>query len=94
MESTTEHSDLVSHRALGSAPQAFRSQHTRCAQCHDHVAVDLVASFIDHDDAVRITIEGDAEVCAALSVEDIEEKFDLGYHTKHVGTIFARVFGE
>jgi adenylosuccinate lyase len=37
---------------------------------------------------------GDADVTAALSVEEIEEKFDLGYHTKHVDTIFARVFGE
>lgn len=37
---------------------------------------------------------GDAEVTAALSPEEIEEKFDLGYHTKHVDTIFARVFGE
>ncbi len=36
---------------------------------------------------------GDAEVTAALSPEQIEEKFDLGYHTKHVDTIFARVFG-
>jgi adenylosuccinate lyase len=36
----------------------------------------------------------DAEVRAALSEEDIREKFDLAYHTKHVGTIFSRVFGE
>ncbi len=36
---------------------------------------------------------GDAEVRAALSEEDIREKFDLGYHTKHVDTIFKRVFG-
>jgi adenylosuccinate lyase len=35
----------------------------------------------------------DDEVRAALSAEEIEEKFDLGYHTKHVDTIFARVFG-
>ncbi len=35
----------------------------------------------------------DPEVRAALSAEAIEEKFDLGYHTKHVDTIFARVFG-
>ncbi len=35
----------------------------------------------------------DAEVRAALSAEAIEEKFDLGYHTKHVDTIFDRVFG-
>jgi len=35
----------------------------------------------------------DAEVRAALSEEEIREKFDLGYHTKHVDTIFRRVFG-
>ena len=36
---------------------------------------------------------GDEEVRAALTEEDIREKFDLGYHTKHVDTIFSRVFG-
>ena len=35
----------------------------------------------------------DKDVRAALSEEDIREKFDLGYHTKHVDTIFRRVFG-
>ena len=35
----------------------------------------------------------DPEVTAALSPAEIEEKFDLGYHTKHVDTIFRRVFG-
>ncbi len=35
----------------------------------------------------------DPEVTAALSPAEIEDKFDLGYHTKHVDTIFARVFG-
>ena len=35
----------------------------------------------------------DKEVCAALSEDDIREKFDLAYHTKHVDTIFKRVFG-
>lgn len=34
----------------------------------------------------------DDEVRAALSEAEIEEKFDLGYHTKHVDTIFNRVF--
>ncbi|MDO5605491.1 MAG: adenylosuccinate lyase [Paracoccus sp. (in: a-proteobacteria)] len=37
---------------------------------------------------------GDAEVTAALSPAEIEEKFDLGYHTKHVDRIFTRVFGQ
>ncbi|MCE0504560.1 adenylosuccinate lyase [Roseivivax sp. GX 12232] len=36
----------------------------------------------------------DGEVTAALSAGEIEEKFDLGYHTKYVDTIFQRVFGE
>lgn len=36
----------------------------------------------------------DEDVLKALSAEEIEEKFDLGYHTKHVDTIFKRVFGE
>jgi len=35
----------------------------------------------------------DAQVTAALTAAEIEEKFDIGYHTKHVDTIFARVFG-
>lgn len=34
----------------------------------------------------------DQEVRAALSEEQIREKFDLGYHTKHIDTIFNRVF--
>ncbi|MEO9462764.1 MAG: adenylosuccinate lyase [Marinomonas sp.] len=38
-------------------------------------------------------LKDDEEVTAALSHEEIEEKFDLEYHFKHVDTIFARVFG-
>ncbi|MCP4071894.1 MAG: adenylosuccinate lyase [Hyphomicrobiales bacterium] len=37
---------------------------------------------------------GDAEVNDVLSREEIEDKFDLDYHTKHVDTIFSRVFGK
>ena len=36
----------------------------------------------------------DKDVLKALTPAEIEEKFDLGYHTKHVDTIFARVFPE
>jgi adenylosuccinate lyase len=36
----------------------------------------------------------DADVRAALPEEAIREKFDLGYHTKHIDTTFRRVFGE
>nr|WP_281356751.1 adenylosuccinate lyase [Sphingomonas hominis] len=38
-------------------------------------------------------LKADQEVTAALSPEEIEDKFDLGYHFKHVDTIFDRVFG-
>ena len=48
----------------------------------------------DHDMDFKTELLGDAEVLAALSVEEIEEKFDMGYHTKHVDTIFKRVFGD
>jgi adenylosuccinate lyase len=36
----------------------------------------------------------DKDVTKVLSAEQIRAQFDLGYHTKHVDTIFARVFGE
>ena len=35
----------------------------------------------------------DPDVRAALSEDEIAEKFDTAYHTAHVDTIFARVFG-
>jgi adenylosuccinate lyase len=38
-------------------------------------------------------LKADADVTAALSITEIEDKFDLGYHLKHVDTIFDRVFG-
>jgi adenylosuccinate lyase len=39
-------------------------------------------------------LKKDADVKKFLSDAEIEEKFDLGYHLKHVDTIFKRVFGE
>jgi len=48
----------------------------------------------DHRTDFREELLADDEVRAALSADEINEKFDLGYHTKHVDTIFARVFGE
>jgi adenylosuccinate lyase len=38
-------------------------------------------------------LEADRDVTARVPVADLREMFDLGYHTKHVDTIFARVFG-
>lgn len=39
-------------------------------------------------------LKADAEVTQALTPAQIEECFDLGYHFKHVDTIFARVFDQ
>jgi len=42
----------------------------------------------------RTELEADPDVAAALSPAEIAEKFDIGYHTKHVDTIFSRIFGK
>jgi adenylosuccinate lyase len=39
-------------------------------------------------------LRGDAAVTAHLSDDELAALFDLAYHTKHVDTIFARVFGD
>jgi adenylosuccinate lyase len=39
-------------------------------------------------------LKADKDVAAKLSAAELEELFDLGYHLKHVDTIFRRVFGE
>lgn len=41
----------------------------------------------------RTFLLDDADVRKFLSEDDINEKFDLGYHLKHADTIFQRVFG-
>ncbi|MEQ1614940.1 MAG: adenylosuccinate lyase [Hyphomicrobiaceae bacterium] len=38
-------------------------------------------------------LKADKDVADKLSNVELESLFDLGYHTKHVDTIFARVFG-
>lgn len=41
----------------------------------------------------KIELKKDKDVAAHLSAEEIEDLFDLAYYTKHVDTIFKRVFG-
>jgi adenylosuccinate lyase len=38
-------------------------------------------------------LKADKDVNAVMSAAELEALFDLGYHTKHVDTIFKRVFG-
>ena len=39
-------------------------------------------------------LKADPDVTAKMSDADLEERFNLDYHFKHIDTIFARVFGE
>ncbi|WP_419826044.1 adenylosuccinate lyase [Sphingomonas sp.] len=49
----------------------------------------------DSDGALSLMelLKADPEVAAALDAATIEDSFDLGYHFRHVDTIFDRVFG-
>ena len=38
-------------------------------------------------------LKADKEVTAVMKPAELEALFDIGYHTKHVDTIFSRVFG-
>jgi adenylosuccinate lyase len=38
-------------------------------------------------------LKADPDVTARIKPADLEPLFDMGYHTKHVDTIFRRVFG-
>jgi adenylosuccinate lyase len=39
-------------------------------------------------------LKADPDVSAKLTAKELEANFDLGYHLKHVDTIFERVFGK
>jgi adenylosuccinate lyase len=61
------------------------------------------AYAVVQDNAMKVWKEGvefkelllkDERVRRVLTEEEIEEIFDLSYHTKHVDYIFKRVFGE
>ncbi len=49
----------------------------------------------DSDGALSLLelLKADPQVTEKISAAELEEKFDLDYHLKHVDTIFARVFG-
>jgi adenylosuccinate lyase len=47
----------------------------------------------EHGKDFKTELLADKDVLKALTAEEIEDKFDMGYHTKHVDTIFRRVFG-
>jgi adenylosuccinate lyase len=78
------------------------SQRVLLALTQAGVSRDDAYSLVQRN-AMRVWEEGkdfmtellaDADVTAALSPDQIRDKFDIGHHTKHVDTIFARVFGD
>ena len=48
----------------------------------------------DGEIALLDLLKADPDVSAKLSHEELEERFNLDYHFKHVDTIFERVFGK
>ncbi|MEI2387150.1 adenylosuccinate lyase [Breoghania sp. JC706] len=52
-----------------------------------HVSGSATVDFLEE-------LLADKDVRSYLSEEEIRERFDIAYHTKHVDTIFKRVFGE
>jgi adenylosuccinate lyase len=79
---------IHSQRVLLALTQkgASREQAYRLVQRNAMKAWEAGADFL-------AGLKADAEVTALLSPAELEPLFDLGYHTKHVDTIFARVFG-
>ena len=58
------------------------------------IVQDKAMAVWDGDGDFLALLQADPEVTAKLSSEALAACFDLGYHLKHVDTIFARVFGE
>ncbi len=48
----------------------------------------------DGEIALLDLLKADPDVTAKLTDEELEERFNLDYHFKHIDTIFIRVFGE
>ena len=66
--------------------------------------VAAIAAFLEQAAPCRLAEQWDnvgllvgrrtQDVKKLMTDAELEEKFDLGYHLKHVDTIFGRVFGE
>ena len=67
---------------------------TGCSREESYSLVQRNAMKVWEQDADFLTeLLSDSDVKKHLTEAQIREKFDLGYHTKHVDTIFGRVFG-
>jgi adenylosuccinate lyase len=80
---------IHSQRVLLALTQSGVSREDAYAAVQERAmkAVDESGSFLD-------LLKQDSRVTDALGEAELEALFDLSHHTKHVDTIFARVFGE
>ena len=80
---------IHSQRVLLALTQADVSREDAYAAVQDNAmkAVESGTGFLE-------LLKRDKRVTDALSDGELEALFDVGYHTKHVDTIFKRVFGE
>ena len=79
---------IFSQRVLLALTQAGMSREAayEAVQRNARAVWDRRGAFLDN-------LKGDAAVTKHLDGATLAELFDLGYHTKHVDTIFQRVFG-
>ena len=79
---------IFSQRVLLALTQAGMSRKAayEAVQRNARAVWDRRGAFLDN-------LKGDAAVTKHLDGAALAELFDLGYHTKHVDTIFQRVFG-
>jgi adenylosuccinate lyase len=82
------HGLVHSQRVLLALPQAGRSREDayRLVQRNAMKAWEQGGEFLD-------ALKSDPDVTAALDPAALEALFDLSWHTRHVDTIFERVFG-
>lgn len=70
-----------------SREDSYRLVQSSAMQVWDSIAGGGSGNLLDN-------LKADPDVMASLDEAALEALFDLGYHTRHVDTIFKRVFGE
>jgi len=82
-----------SQRVLLALTQAGMSREDAYATVQSSAMKVWAMAETDRPGAFQTLLAADPEVAKLIPREALNALFDLGYHTKHVGTIFARVFG-
>jgi adenylosuccinate lyase len=78
-----------SQRVLLALTQAGMSRE----DAYQAVQRNAMAAWEKGGDFLKL-LQADKDVSKHLAKAKLAELFDLGYHTKHVDTIFKRVFGK